>query len=389
MKNSLSKEQLQACIILRKSIHKEPETAFEEKKTSKKLIDFLQKNSPPDRLVKSIGGFGFLAFYEGNSSGKTLLFRSELDALPIRESNKFEHKSIIEGKAHKCGHDGHMSILAALACLLSKRNFPGTIILLFQAAEETGEGALAMIEDKKWLALNLQVDQSFALHNLPSYELNQIILRNNIFSAASTGMIIKLKGKPSHAAHPMDGVNPSLAISQMIQSFYEIPQMNSPIEQASLITPVGFKAGMKAFGTSAHFGEVYATLRTYDNQQMKKLNKLVKNRIQAIAKTFKLNCTIKWVEGFTAVENNNEAVNLVEETCKEMKLDYCHKETPFSWSEDYGQFSKHFPSCMFGIGAGKSCPQLHTEDYDFPDELINTASCLFFKLVFKYNQIHL
>lgn len=97
--------------------------------------------------------------FEGSSKGKHLVFRAELDALPIEEVNKFAHRSKVEGKSHKCGHDGHMSILAALAVLLTKNDFDGKVSLLFQPAEETGEGALAMMKDDNWKAFAKQVDQ--------------------------------------------------------------------------------------------------------------------------------------------------------------------------------------------------------------------------------------
>ncbi|MEQ8908820.1 MAG: amidohydrolase [Vicingaceae bacterium] len=385
MSNEIDQAQFSKCVALRKALHQEPETAFEETQTAQKVLDFLEETKP-DRLEKNIGGYGILAFYQGKRKGKTLLFRSELDALPIAESNTFEHRSKIKGKAHKCGHDGHMSILAALALMLEDREFPGTVILLFQPAEETGEGALAMMKDKRWKKLDLKVDQAYALHNLPGYDLHQVILRKDVFAAASKGMIVKLNGKPSHAAHPMNGINPSLAIAQIVQSFYEIPQMFTPIEQTALITPIGMKAGQKAFGTSASEGEIYATIRTYENHQMEKLGELLEERVQNLCKAHRLNCEIEWVESFPAVENSNSAVELTAKACDELGFDSIWKDTPFSWSEDFGQFAQVFPSCMFGLGSGKESPQLHNEDYDFPDELIKTAAPLFYKLIQLENE---
>lgn len=370
-------------IQLRKELHQYPEIAHEEKKTAQKIIDFFQELKP-DESRTEIGGQGLIFTFQGKKKGKTLLFRSELDGLPIEESNEFSHASKIQGKGHLCGHDGHMAILCGLGKILSKREFKGKVHLLFQPAEEVGEGASQMLGDKKMQSI--QPDFAFALHNLPQFKIGHVILKSGVFAAASTGIIFKLKGKPTHASHPKDGINPSFAISQLIHLMHETPQMHTALEEAFQITIVGFNAGQKAFGTSAADGELYATLRAYNNSIMERICQLIEKKSAAIAKQNQLELEISYTEGFAAVNNDEEATRIVEKVCKKLRIKTHPADHPFPWSEDVGEFSKYYPLCLFGLGAGKNQPQLHNQDYDFPDSLIEKGVDIFYQIIETANE---
>src|SRR5687767_11645364 len=131
-----------AILQLRKYIHQHPELSGFEEQTARQIIEFISTHHPA-KIIDSIGGHGFVAIYEFGE-GPVILFRSELDALPIEEANEFEHRSIYKGVSHKCGHDGHMAILSGLIFRIKEMPFKkGKIILLFQPAEENGQGAAA------------------------------------------------------------------------------------------------------------------------------------------------------------------------------------------------------------------------------------------------------
>lgn len=361
---------------LRQKLHQHAETAHQEKQTAKIICDFIKKTKPDD-LEKNIGGHGILVTYKSNKKGKTLLFRAELDALPIPETNDISYRSINENNGHKCGHDGHMAILCGLALQLEKRNFSGKVYLLFQPAEETGEGAQKMLKDERMQDLN--VDYGFALHNLPEFKKGQLILKANTFAAASTGIVFRLKGKPSHASHPKDGINPTLAATQIIQLFYEVPQMHTAIDETALITPIGTRIGQKAFGTSASEGELYATIRAFSSKTLKNISEILIAKAKAIAEAHQLEFESSYTERFEAVENDDKAYQLLKSATSRMDQQEVNKVFP--WSEDFGQFSRQFPSCFFGLGAGKSHAQLHNEDYDFPDEIIKNGVKAFYAII--------
>lgn len=190
---------------LRKYIHQHPEMSGLEENTAIFLLNKFKKLNPA-QIVESIGGYGFLVVFDSGKEGDSLLFRSELDGLPIYETSDFEHKSIYKDKGHQCGHDGHMAMLLGLGIFLSKNPLKsGKVSLLYQPAEETGEGADLVIHDLKFSALHF--DEVFALHNLPGYELGSIVVKENAFTAAVKSVVFKLHGKTAHAAEPENGIN--------------------------------------------------------------------------------------------------------------------------------------------------------------------------------------
>ncbi len=365
----------EALILLRKELHKNPEVSGKEVKTSKRIIAFLEKYAP-DQIITELGGTGIAAIYNGKKSGKKVLFRCELDALPIEEINTFEHRSVTDGVSHKCGHDGHMAILCGLATELSdNRPESGAVVLLFQPAEEDGSGAEKVFSDPKFASV--KPDYVFSLHNLPGFPKNQIVVKNGTFSCAVNSMIIKLNGVTAHAGEPEKGINPAMAIAEIISQFDKMIQADIAEENYCLITPIYIKMGKKAYGVSAGAGEVHFTVRSDSNLQMQKVENTLETMAQEIAKEGKLECTISWTEGFQANENDINAANHIRKAAKENNFNLLEKDTPFTWGEDFGLFTQQYSGAMFGLGSGVNTPALHNPDYDFPDEIISTGVSIF------------
>lgn len=379
-------QRLESLIRFRKELHKNPELSGKEIETSKRIVSFLEQY-PPDEMQTNIGGTGIIAVYKSAAEGKSILFRSELDALPIKEANSFEHKSVKNTISHKCGHDGHMAILCGLASELHhQRPEKGNVILLFQPAEENGTGAKKVANDDNFK--NYKPDYVFALHNLPGFTKNQIIVKDGTFSCAVKSIIIRLKGKIAHAAEPENGINPAFAIALIIQKFDEKNQMDKTKPNFAILTPVYSSLGEKAYGVSAGKGEVHFTIRCQTNEEMEKLSKKLENLTEEIAKKHQLEFKIKWKESFQANENNADANNFIKNASKVLGLDVFEKDTPFSWGEDFGLFTQLYNGAMFGLGAGKEIPALHHSDYDFPDEIISTGVKLFHQISKEINNAH-
>ena len=366
-------------IQLRRELHQHPEVSNQEKNTADKITTFL-KSTSPDELINDIGQYGIAAVYRGKKSGSAVMIRCELDALPIQEINQMEYQSTHEGVAHKCGHDGHMSIVCGIADLLAKhRPASGRVILLFQPAEETGEGAKRILHDKKFKTI--EPDFIYALHNLPGFEKHQIVTKDDIFASASRGLVIKLKGTPSHASHPQDGRNPALAASQIIQHLYEIPQMHTQLHKAALITPIYMRVGSPAFGTSAGDGEVMATLRTHYEEDMHIIADKTLKVVNGIAEVHDLEAETNWTDAFEAVKNDQECSQVVQSAADQLDFNCQEIEHPFPWSEDFGVFTSHYKGTLFGLGSGKNQPQLHNDGYDFPDDIIETGVAMFWNII--------
>lgn len=262
----------------------------------------------------------------------------------------------------------------------------GNVILLFQPAEENGSGAEKVANDDNFK--KYKPDYVFALHNLPGFTKNQIVVKDGTFSCAVKSMIIRLKGKIAHAAKPENGINPALAIASIIEKFDKKNQMDKSKPNFSILTPIYISLGEKAYGVSAGKGEVHFTIRCQTNREMEKLSKELENLTKEIAKNHQLEYKIKWTESFQANENNADANNFIKNATKILGLNVLEKDTPFSWGEDFGLFTQLHNGAMFGLGAGKDSPALHHSDYDFPDEIISTGVKLFHQISKEINNAH-
>jgi len=354
-------------VKLRHQLHQYPELSHQEINTAAIIEGFLAP-LVPDQLIRDLGGHGIAAVFTGKQPGKTVLLRCDMDALPIQETNDFIYRSKIENVSHKCGHDGHMVIMMGLAELLSRADIPsGRVVLLFQPAEERGEGALKVLQDSKFNAL--QPDRVFALHNLPGFPRGSVILGKDVFCAASVGMEIKLLGKTSHAAEPSRGINPARAVSDIIRAF-DRTGSREEFQDLAFITIVHVRLGEIAYGTSAGDAEIRATLRAYQNRDMEKLIAGARKTVQNCADREKLTVKVKMVEYFPAAVNHPDCLHTVRKAAQGAGLETRNISAPFPWSEDFSQFLLRYPGCLFGIGAGERQPKVHNPDYDFPDEII-------------------
>lgn len=367
---------MNSLIQLRHSLHQNPEIAGEENQTAQRILEFF-KSLEPDDVIEGLGGTGLAFTFKGKKPGNRLLFRCELDALPIKELGNPSYKSQVNGNAHLCGHDGHMAIICGLGeKLAANRPESGEVVLLFQPAEETGEGARRILKDPRFGFI--LPDFAFALHNLPGYPLHQIITRQGTFAAGSTGVIYSFEGKTSHAAHPDHGINPAPAISQLV---LDIPTVIEGLNGFALATVIQIAVGSQAFGTSAGSGSLSLTLRAFDQDVLEKLKSQMEEKANSLAKAHGLKLTISYLESFAVSTNHPKAAAIAETAFQSLGLEIVENSDPFRWSEDFGLFSQYCPSYLFGLGAGEHCPQLHEPTYDFPDELIETGIRVFERIV--------
>jgi len=377
---------LEKLITLRKDLHRYPELSGEEFRTALQIFDFL-KETKPDEIMTEVAETGIMAVWDSGKKGPSILIRGDMDALPITETNQFSHASHNKGVSHACGHDGHSTILCGIAQTLAhKKPKAGKVILLFQPSEENGEGAKAVIQDSRFKAI--KPDYVFALHNLPGYPLNAVIVKEGNFTAAVNSIIIHLKGKTSHAAEPEHGLNPALAVANIIKESLKLSINDEKRDDMQIITPIYMSLGEKAYGTSAGEASVHLTLRCWHNENLRKLETDIQSLARTIAKEEKLKIEFEFIQTFFANENDTQSTNFVREAAKKTGRSIVERDFPFKWGEDFGVFTSTYKGCMFGIGAGIECPALHNPDYDFPDELIETGVQLFIQIIQKIQQEH-
>ncbi len=366
-------------VEIRHYLHSIAEISGEENDTAE-FIEETLKSCKPDELITGVGGNGIAARFGKESIGPGVLIRCELDALPIAEENELNYISQTEGVGHKCGHDGHMAIVCGVAKNLAERKqLNGEVILLFQPAEETGKGAERVLDDEKFADIN--PDYVFTLHNVPGFRKHQIVVRSGSFAAASVGLIVRMKGETSHAAHPEEGTSPALAVAQLIQLLSSLPQYYAPLDKAAKATVIHARVGEEAFGTSPGYGEVMVTLRTYEDETLEKLKAKALELTEGVAETFGLELETEWVEPFPATVNNENAVDIIRQAADDSNFEITEKESPFSWSEDFGHFTAAYKGALFGLGSGTDQPALHAADYDFPDDIIKTGVQMFMGII--------
>jgi amidohydrolase len=370
-------------IEIRHHIHSIAEVAGEEEQTASFIEKTLQSYNP-DEIITGIGGNGLIARFKGEKKKPIVMIRCELDALPIPEENDLDYLSKNEDNGHKCGHDGHMAILCGAAKEISEQDFSrGDVLFLFQPAEEVGKGAQRVLKDKKFN--DILPDYSVALHNVPGFKKNSIVVRSGPFAAASVGFIARFKGETAHAAHPEEGRSPAQAVAQLIQGLSAIPQFDVAIDQPAKITIVQAHLGEKAFGTSPGSGEVMATIRTYDDELLEQLQSKAEDLAKGIAKTYDLDLETAQEDPFAATINDEETTDIFRKVASDNGLKTIEKETPFGWSEDFGHIIKKFKGAMFGLGSGANQPALHAGNYDFPDEIIPAGVKMFIDFVKTVN----
>ncbi len=367
---------------IRHRLHEHPQTAGNEQFAHDTIIRHLQQLHP-DKVYTNVGGYGVIAVWGKDPQRPTVAFRADTDALPI---------------GHRCGHDGHTTILLRLAELVDSgwcvvdstrgQALPTThpqpthnILLLWQPAEETGTGSRAVLDSG--ILQQYNIVRFYGLHNIPGYPLGTVVLCPRTFAAASTGVVYHLDGRETHASTPELGVNPGLAVAEIMQRFASFNNSKGEFRQSTLIC---VHVGQPAFGTSAGHGEVMFTLRAFTNDAMEHLLRDANSIVDEVAARYKLSVSRSLVEPFRATENNGDCVEAIEKAAEDVPLRVRYQMEPNRWSEDFAEYLLEFRGAMFGIGSGERQPELHHPSYDFPDALIEPAAQLFFRLAVGYNQ---
>lgn len=360
---------------IRHQLHEHPQIAGNEQFAHDMIVRHLQ-GLHPDKVYTHVGGYGVIAVWlaaqtpspQGQGSVPTIAFRADTDALPI---------------GHRCGHDGHTTILLRMAELVDENrstlNSRFSVLLLWQPAEETGTGSRAVIESG--ILQQYDIRAFYALHNLPGYPLGSVVLCPHTFAAASTGVVYRLEGRETHASTPELGLNPGMAVSEIIQHFASFNSSpTSDLHRFVQSTLICVRVGAPAFGTSAGQAEVMFTLRAFTNSAMERLLADANAAVDAIALRHGLRVTRSLVEPFHATENHPARVEAIKKAAVDLSLNVVERETPMRWSEDFAEYLMLWQGAMFGMGSGEQQPELHHPQYDFPDALVEVAANLFARL---------
>ena len=368
---------------IRQDIHAHPEMLFQEERTAAIVAGELQRLG--FQVTTGIAKTGVVGTISNGSSSRTIGIRADMDALPIAEQTNLPYASKYPGKMHACGHDGHTTMLLALARYLAQtRNFDGTVHLIFQPSEEDEGGAMKMIEDG--LFRRFPCHQLFALHNLPGEPEGQIMVRPGPITAAVDIATIIVQGVGGHGAIPHKSVDPIVAASSLVMALQTIVSRNvDPLDPA--VVTVGAINGGSMATVIPETVKLLVGLRTVTKPVREMMLARIRDLSQAHAKSF--GCTADVQTGidswsYPAGFNTPAEASLVRQVALDMGQDPARIDMrgPFMFSEDFSSMQEIVPSCYFGLGAGPG-PMLHDPGYNFNDALLVKGPAFWARLVEK------
>ena len=370
---------MQNLIELRHILHAHPDLSGQEALTNGILNEWV-KQTRPDLLIEKIGGYGLAAIYKGAKPGKRILIRGDIDALHIPEPNDIPYRSQNQGVSHKCGHDGHATILCGLAQWLGEqRPDQGEVVLLFQPAEETGQGAQAILSDP--LFEQIKPDVAYGLHNLPGFNKGQIMVREGCFAAASFGLKMTFDGRTAHASQPETGHSPSELLAVLIHTLEKRREQLKEVTPLTTFVITHASLGEETFGVAPGHAEIWLTLRSFHDKYLDMMASQVIEMCQSLAKARLFDFSFTEHEAFAATDCDANCIKTIKQAAHNLELDLGHLDEPFRWSEDFGRFGSVCPIGFFGLGSGLEQPALHNPEFDFPDDILEIGMGMFWEII--------
>lgn len=376
----MDSERLARAVHLRHELHAHPELSLHEVETKHRLLVFLQQNTRNLDIVDPGERF-FCARYTPadpeDAAKPAIAFRADYDALPICEDLDVAWNSANRGVSHKCGHDGHAATLAGFALELDARGAHQPVVLIFQGAEEIGEGAKVACK-----ILEPQgVGEIYAIHNWSKMERGTVNLVDGATMPASEGLSIFFTGKTSHAAEPENGINPAQAIAALVAA---LPGFEREAARGgyAMITVVQLSVGSPNFGVNPGEGVVRLTLRAQQDADLRALEMSVRNRAVQLANDAGLSVRAELSDVFPATVNAKACADKVRAAAEAAGLAWhtLPDPSPVRASEDFGYYEQVVPGCLFYMGNGFDYPDVHTQAFDYVDDNIPRAVDVFAQL---------
>jgi amidohydrolase len=339
-------------VATRRDLHQHPELAFEEVRTSGIVAQRLRRLGLDVQTgVAKTGVVGTLHGASGKPGKKTIAIRADMDALPIFEMNEIDYRSTVDGKMHACGHDGHTSILLAVADILSKRRdeLTGDVKFVFQPAEEAIGGAQPMVEQ----GAIKDVDAIIGLHLVSEYPVGRVGVRAGTVYASADKFVITVTGKGGHAASPQESVDPIVISAYIITALQTlISRETSPFDPA-VVTIGRIQAGT-AFNIIPQTAELQGTMRSFGKDHRAKLLRRIQEIANGVAAAMGATCDVNIIDGCPPCTNDTSVSEVVYQAATEAvgadKVD-TGQEVMTTASDDMAYFLDTVPGCYFIVGA--------------------------------------
>lgn len=375
--------------LIRQTLHQHPELGFEETKTQETVIQYL-KSYGVDTIDASFAKTGVIATIQGDMSGSSIGLRADIDALPIQEENAFAHKSMLVGKMHACGHDGHTTMLLMAAKYLAEnRQFNGQVVLFFQPAEEGRGGAEAMVIKENVLA-RYPIDAIYAMHNWPTLAAGKFAIKSGPIMASSDRIYIKIHGQSGHAAQPHNTQDPLLVATHIYQGIQGLVARTID-PTASLVVAITQMHCGDTTNAIANYADMAGTIRTHDANVRQDILQKLSHLVPLMAQAFGMEATVKFGEISHPVTINSPAET---QRAIQVATQLVGKDNVITdlkeqmTSEDFAFFLEKVPGCYLFIGNGDSHNHhapLHNSHYDFNDAITPLGASFLVETILSYS----
>jgi len=367
---------------IRHDLHRHPELGFEEHRTQARVRAWLEGlgYSPRDCAET-----GLVADLHPDREGPCIALRADLDCLPMVETTPLPYRSVHEGRAHKCGHDGHSAILMGVASLLAERRgqIEGNVRLLFQPAEEgvRGGGAKVMVAEG---ALE-GVDEVYGLHNWPPFGHGEVRVCAGTTMAQTRELEITVVGKGGHGSQPQDCRDPIVAAAHLVTALQTVVSRGVGSEGGAVVSICRFTAG-HTHNVIPDQAELEGTLRCFDETVGKRVVARIEEIVSGIATSFGVEATLSMSRGYPVLVNDTGCAEAVVRVAREVvgPSRVSDAGLPMAGGEDFAYLAQAIPGAYFFLGAGQpgaDTPGCHHPDFDFDDRLIPIGMRMFLGLV--------
>jgi hippurate hydrolase len=379
-------ERVGEFIQLRRDIHRHPELAFEEHRTSDLVAAKLEGWGYV--VHRGLGGTGVVGTLTRGQGLRRLGLRADMDALPIQEATGAEWSSLKPGVMHACGHDGHTAMLLAAAKLIAQgASFNGTVNLIFQPAEEGGGGAVRMMDDG--LFVKHPCDAVFAMHNMPGIPTGHFVFRDGAAMASSDYVTVRVHGTGGHGAMPHRAADPLVAASSIVMALQTIVSRNVDPLDTAVVTVGALHAG-QANNVIPALATLELSVRSLNPEVRRLLEQRIKALVAAQAESFGVTADIDWRPGYCVLLNSKAETDFA----RQVALDLVGSERvtlqgpALTGSEDFAFMLEKIPGSYLLIGNGDgdsagAC-MVHNPGYDFNDDNIATGAAYWVALVERF-----
>jgi len=357
---------------IRRDLHAHPELAFEESRTSARVVEYLKKWGIETHT--GLAKTGVVGVIRNGKSSRGVGLRADMDCLPMHESNSFAHKSRHEGRMHACGHDGHTTMLLGAARYLAEtRNFDGTAYLIFQPAEEGGGGGQVMVQEG--LFEKFPASEVYALHNWPIMPPGKIAVRPGPMMAATDEVIITIRGKGGHAAVPQLTVDPVVASAQVISALQTIASRNVNPLDAVVVSVCSMQTSqVGAFNVIPEAVKLIGTVRSFRPETRDLAEQKVKSIATKVAEAMGASAEVQYSRGYPPTINTAREAEFAARVGERIfgKGNVARDVEPTMGGEDFSYMLQARPGAYvwLGQGGGPGGCFLHNPNFDFNDEVI-------------------